>query len=666
MLLKYEDDGTITVDVCYTHYGHEIELQHVWLSKTKRQELAAKMQQGVPRERILNDIREGVTEDQFLREHLVEKKDLFNIQRAFGLKDYQRHQNDLDSVLAWITEWNQSPDTNPILFQKFQGSCLDGYDLPNEDIVLVIQSPFQKSMLEKFGASGVCCDSTHGTNGYDFLLTTLLVIDEYGEGFPAAWCISNHEDFTTMCTFFREIKKSTGTIKASWFMSDVAPQFYNAWVGVMDDCPRPKKLLCTWHVDRAVTKELRKKIGDLQTEVEVYKMFRTVLEQTSEILFEESLRGFIRRLSLSSKTASFRKYFEQEWVSRKQEWAYCFRVGLGINTNMFVEAFHKVFKYQYLKGKSNKRLDNLLLNLLKYVRDKTFDRLIKLTKGKVTSRLSVIHERHIRSLTLPTASVKVEEDDTWEVLGEDGISRYKVSKLMSACKEPNCQLKCPECRICVHLYVCNCPDSLITSTICKHIHLVCRCDNSQDEFINSQGYNDAACDNDDIQWSRGDNKHLEKSSELNFLRECLRQTANNEGTSDREVKKKALTAKLLSIVTDVEGCDNDNALQQLERSINSANSLFISIRDHGKKNLPSPQNKVPHNKNIVPQKRFFSTKKKTRKINVRLAKPSKEEKILITETWREGQDQNKTNDCFKREDVNEDGRQRTFLLYKDV
>ena len=56
-------------------------------------------------------------------------------------------------------------------------------------------------------------------------------------------------------------------------MSDVAPQFYNAWVGVMDDCPHPKKLLCTWHVDRAVTKELRKKIGDLQTEVEVYRMF---------------------------------------------------------------------------------------------------------------------------------------------------------------------------------------------------------------------------------------------------------------------------------------------------------------------------------------------------------------------------------------------------------
>lgn len=133
----------------------------MWLSKTKRQELAAKMQQGVPRERILNDIREGVTEDQFLREHLVEKKDLFNIQRAFGLKDYQPHQNDLDSVLAWITEWNQSPDTNPILFQKFQGSCLDGYDLPKEDIVLVIHKVHSRKACFKNLGQVVCAVTAH-------------------------------------------------------------------------------------------------------------------------------------------------------------------------------------------------------------------------------------------------------------------------------------------------------------------------------------------------------------------------------------------------------------------------------------------------------------------------------------------------------------------------
>jgi len=76
-------------------------------------------------------------------------------------------------------------------------------------------------MLSKFGPNGACCNSTHGTNGahrangYEFLLTTLLAINEFGEGCPAAWCTSNHEDFTTMCNFFSEVKKNTGTIFSS-------------------------------------------------------------------------------------------------------------------------------------------------------------------------------------------------------------------------------------------------------------------------------------------------------------------------------------------------------------------------------------------------------------------------------------------------------------------
>ena len=40
----------------------------------------------------------------------------------------------------------------------------------------------------------ICIDSTHKTTGYDFLLITVMVVDEYGEGYPVAWCLSNRED----------------------------------------------------------------------------------------------------------------------------------------------------------------------------------------------------------------------------------------------------------------------------------------------------------------------------------------------------------------------------------------------------------------------------------------------------------------------------------------
>ena len=35
--------------------------------------------------------------------------------------------------------------------------------------MIVVQSNMQKHMANMFCNKGVCCDSTHGTNGYDFL-----------------------------------------------------------------------------------------------------------------------------------------------------------------------------------------------------------------------------------------------------------------------------------------------------------------------------------------------------------------------------------------------------------------------------------------------------------------------------------------------------------------
>ena len=180
------------------------------------------MKQGVTRDKILDDVRESVT-DEFRRHHLIDWKDLANIERAYGLKSIQRHANDQQSVLAWVQEWKDSKEIeNLILYYKLQGEQADdGYDLVRDDFFIVVQSPLQRRMFQKFASKGVCCDSTHGTNAYDFMLNTVLVKDEFGQGFPAAWCLSNHEDFTTMVIFFNEIKKNCGVVHSTFFMSDM-------------------------------------------------------------------------------------------------------------------------------------------------------------------------------------------------------------------------------------------------------------------------------------------------------------------------------------------------------------------------------------------------------------------------------------------------------------
>ena len=89
----------------------------------------------------------------------------------------------------------------------------------------------------KFGNKVICADSTHGTTMYDFLLITLMVLDEYDEGISITWAITNREDQSVLVEFFKSIKSKVGNLSPKVFMSDDADQFYNAWVGVFKEKP---------------------------------------------------------------------------------------------------------------------------------------------------------------------------------------------------------------------------------------------------------------------------------------------------------------------------------------------------------------------------------------------------------------------------------------------
>lgn len=72
---------------------------------------------------------------------------------------------------------------------------------------LAIQTNNQRAMLQKFGSKVVCLDATHGTNRQNFLLITLLVVDDRGMGYPVAWLLTKSEDAENMRPFFRALKE---------------------------------------------------------------------------------------------------------------------------------------------------------------------------------------------------------------------------------------------------------------------------------------------------------------------------------------------------------------------------------------------------------------------------------------------------------------------------
>ena len=212
------DTGEVIVHYCSTHYNHKISMGHLRIQEATHLKIAAQLQEGVTRQRIMDNIRDSVTFG-ITREHLVTKQDIHNIKNQYNIEGVMRHINALTSVCAWVKKFETLP-YNPIIIFKPQGEIQSDQmdNIGKRDFLLGIHTKFQRDMMVKYGPSCVCMDSTHGTNMYDFVLVTVLVIDDCGEGIPVAWEISNKEDATLLVQFLQAIKHRTGSIQTKWFI----------------------------------------------------------------------------------------------------------------------------------------------------------------------------------------------------------------------------------------------------------------------------------------------------------------------------------------------------------------------------------------------------------------------------------------------------------------
>lgn len=104
-----------------------------------------------------------------------------------------------------------------------------------------------------------------------------------------------------------------------------------------------------------------------------------------------------------------------------------------------------------MHGKVNKRLDRLLFLLIKMARDKAFDRIVKLSRGKAKcSKLLDVAHRHKRGQILGDENVR-KLGEVWIIKSEDGTKEYEVTADTDI-TSPCCNVICQDCNICIHMY----------------------------------------------------------------------------------------------------------------------------------------------------------------------------------------------------------------------
>ncbi|XP_049779353.1 uncharacterized protein LOC126176251 [Schistocerca cancellata] len=544
---------TITEDKCCLkffpkHMGHTQDVGRTFLHRNERAELAGRLSQGVPVGRVLQDVLSAPIAASVERIHLLEKKDLHNIKRDFDIGyATKKHENDAVSVKLWVEEMKRQSD-NPVLYFKQQKQVDPNFQ--DEDFILIIMTDFQAEQLLKYGEDKICVDGTHGMTAYDFQLFTIVVVDRLV--------------LECQLHFVFQIGETS---------------FYNAWSAVMG--PVPNQLLCSWHIQRNWSQNLRRISEGSEKKSAVFSSLKRLQTELDIDVFSCSLEKVVENLLNDPDTAEFGRYFLKMYCQRVEKWAYCFRHRLGINTNNYLESLHKVIKYSYLEGKKCRRLDKSLNALLCLVRDKVYEGLVKLSKRKQCSRASRVKASHNDSSAITNGMILCRGEGLWEVLSSTGCEVYVVVKNSELTCERKCSLKCNTCNICVHSYKCSCLDNILNFNICKHIHA---CAKSLSGAV-----------------QESEQCSLPSSADNEYVSALL--SGNSEKSADtfeQDVMSHCETIVALSKGTQCGQETKAKVLKDLKKIIGNLNKDFSF----------SQENTVNVNAKIESQARFFSTKRR--------------------------------------------------------
>jgi hypothetical protein len=506
----YRAKGGIKVEYCVDH-SHSTTIAHLKMSAHIRSNIAGKLASGADTKDVLNDIR-GMAHQLEGRDSIITHKDIRNIKYQHNISSAMRHEDDSSSTSIWVSAL-KAQDYNPVVIFKQEGV---------EKFALGIQTEFQRDIMAEFGNELICIDSTDSTTQYDILVTTIVVADDYGDAIPVAWLISDKEDTDILDPFLSAIQSRVGDLTCETFMSDLTNDCYNAWCSVF---PKPgQRLYCSWQVQKNWKMYLNSRVEGEANQNKIYGMIEILLKEPCEQTFRKILTESLTKFTI--ECPEFHKYFYYNHVEDEKFklWALCFRNGTTANTNMYVEAMNRV-----LQRRQNKRVDELLSQLLMIARDKAHERYSKLEKGKLTYWTKEMENRHKKIDEVKNIQTKL-KNKKWSIPSTSRESVvYEISRARAQC---NCKLKCHLCDVCLHMFSCTCLDFLVQSVACKHTHAIqvlCESDTDTDTESDTDSQSPSESEEQDQDYdpnvSDVDEEHTDEEHRESDLSEIKRASA---------------------------------------------------------------------------------------------------------------------------------------------
>ncbi len=460
-------DGTCKVTYIRTHLGHNVgdlnELVHITLSREERLDIAAKISDGTPYGKILDETTIS-DRDQVDRLSLLSNKDLHNIAATFGLK--YRPCDSATDLLNAETFVSQNPEW-VVYYKRPNQRDLTHEMLQQDELMVVLMSPTHKDLMGQYRV--VAMDGTHRAKEYSFFIHVIVAVDDQYEALVLAVAVTNRNNHRFIDVFLDCIKKEIGNWQTRLFLSGARSPYQESWLRVMAE--PTYKFRCVWNV-RDVWQQNLCKITNGEKRLQMQQFLDSLLATPDKEDFYRKLEEMYT--NTDPDLENFLRYFRKHYYQNLDNWAYCYRQTAG-DANVCVEAFSRIFKHLNSMRTKARSLSPCLYSLKRYMALKEKKMPFTLPVPKYSNKLRILRQRHdeIEAKNLETIVMNNDRDDSWfvSVSGSEEGSVYFVSATNNKCQ--NCGYYCEICKACYHMYECSCMDFTIKGNMCKHVHGLC-------------------------------------------------------------------------------------------------------------------------------------------------------------------------------------------------
>uniref|UniRef100_A0A914WNJ9 MULE transposase domain-containing protein n=1 Tax=Plectus sambesii TaxID=2011161 RepID=A0A914WNJ9_9BILA len=278
--------------MCLTHVGHELSVKFIDLPKLLINDIARQLHEGHDNRTIVSKLHAANNAPTKDRGSYLTKKHVDYYRKKLG---YASGRPDLDDHVAvdLIVKQYENDDNSPVFFYKPIVASDDKF-------ALGLQTTGQRRLLDELGSNVISIDTTHETTRYKYLLCTLMVLDEAGGGQPAAEFFIEMESENDLIPLFQALKVRHLSLDPSYFMSDCASAFWNAWPKVFSGPEtRTKRILWDRHIWGAWNGQMQNganKIGTAKLRRVVRKCLAALIYEDDEAEFKRKYENIVNKL----------------------------------------------------------------------------------------------------------------------------------------------------------------------------------------------------------------------------------------------------------------------------------------------------------------------------------------------------------------------------------